>query len=114
MSTLFDFLDGQISGVVERGLPTHFNQREFFDQRIAVLAFGQQMRALIEADEEEIVVAVRGLNEGFERVPGAVELAFHASRHVEDDSQVEWYVFFAEVRYGLFDTSFEKIEVLFA
>ena len=75
MAALLDLLDPQIRRVVERSLPFRIDQRELIGQRVAVGELGQQVGALIEPDQEEIVVAVRGLDEGLERVSGAVELA---------------------------------------
>ena len=76
MAALPDLLDPQIRRVVERRLTARVNQSEFVSQRLAVGELGQQVGALIEPDQEEVVVAVRGLDEGLERVSGAVELAF--------------------------------------
>jgi hypothetical protein len=86
VATLFDLLDPEIGRIIQRRLPTRVNQSELIGQRVAVGELGQQVGALIEPDQEEVVVAVGGLDEGLQRVSGAVEFhSLHAPRHVEDD-----------------------------
>src|SRR5262245_52101161 len=112
VAALLDLLDPEIGGVVERRLPLRIDQRELIGQRVAVGELGQQVGALIEPDQEEVVVAVRGLDEGLQRVPGAVELAFHAPRNVEDNPQIDRRVVIAEEGDLLLDLVFVDLEVL--
>src|SRR5262245_11494908 len=112
VAALLDLLDPQIRRVIKRRLPLRIDQRELVGQRVAVGELGQQVGALIEPDQEEVVVAVGGLDEGLQRVPGAVELAFHATRNVEDDAQVDRRVVIAEEGDLLLDLVFINLEVL--
>src|SRR5215470_9145636 len=58
VTALLDLLDPQIGRVVERRLPLRIDQSELIGQRLAVGELGQQVGALIEPDQEKIVVAV--------------------------------------------------------
>src|SRR5262245_28495541 len=58
VAALFDLLDPEISRVIERRLPLRIDQRELIGQRLAIAELGQQVGALIESDQEKVVVAV--------------------------------------------------------
>src|SRR5436190_7563608 len=112
MAALFDLFDTKIRSVVECSLSTRVNQGQLVRQRIAVSELCQQIRALVEADQEEVVITVTGLDERSQCVSRAVKLAFHTAGHIEDDSQANRYVIIAEVRDFLFDLVLEYLEVV--
>src|SRR5262249_55329537 len=111
-TALLDLLDPQIRRVINRRLPLRIDQRELIGQRVAVGELGQQVGALIERDQEKVVVTVGGLDEGLQRLLGAVDLAFHAPRNVEHDTQVDRRVVIAEEGDLLLDLVFVDLEVL--
>src|SRR5262245_6923739 len=112
VTALLDLLDPQIRRVINRRLPLRIDQRELIGQRVAVGELGQQVGALIERDQEKVVVTVGGLDEGLQRLLGAVDLAFHAPRNVEHDTQVDRRVVIAEEGDLLLDLVFVDLEVL--
>src|SRR4030095_14750441 len=71
VAALFDFFDAQISGVIKGRLAARLGQRKFIKDAPPVRKLGQQRSALVESDQEEIVLIMAGINESFDRVTGA-------------------------------------------
>src|ERR1051325_1852745 len=109
---LLDLLQAQVGRVVERRLSLRIYQRELTHQRVPIAELSQQIGALIEADQEEIVVGGAGFDEGIERVTGAAELALHAAGDIEDDADADGRVFVIEEENILLDLVLENLKVL--
>src|SRR5258706_7796483 len=112
MAALFDLFDPEIRSVIERRLSTWINQGQLVCQGIAVGELRQQIGALVESDQEKIVVAVAGLDECPQGFTCTVKLALHTAGYIENDSQANRYIIVAEMRDLLFDLILEDFEVV--
>ena len=89
------------------------DERQFIMERIAVGEFGDEVGALIEADEKEIIIVMARLNEGFERLARDRATPFILPGDIERDAEADRHVFVLEVPDRLFDLILKDLEVLF-
>src|SRR5262245_58214431 len=81
MAGLLDFFKAEVRSIVERRLPTWVNQTKLALKRGAIGELSEQAGALIETDEEEVVVVVLDLP-AFLRLRGCGSLSLlRSSNH---------------------------------
>ena len=114
MPPLRDLFDGQISRVVERRRAFGVDEHQVADNLLArSREILHQLGAVVEADQEEIVVVVRGLHEAAQRLDRPHDALFHRPRNVVDDADRNRRVFVGEVRDILLHLVVKQIEVIF-
>jgi len=70
------------------------------------------LRAVVEIDQEELILRVRGTEELHGGLARLVDLVGHASTHVEDDADGDGNVLAGELEDFLLDAIFEYAEIL--
>ena len=87
LATLLDLFNRDVGGVVKRSRPVWTREHKVPENAVTrgreVL---HELRAIVETDQEKIVVSVRGLDEPAQRANGSANTLFHRAGHIVNDS----------------------------
>src|SRR5258708_29032405 len=115
MAALRDLFDGEIGGVIQSGRASGLNEHQVAEDLVA--GGGEilhQPGAIVETNQKNIIILVRGVDKAAQSAERPVDSLFHGSGNVVNDSTRDRRVFVGEVHDLLFDLIVKEIEVVLA